>query len=522
MRVIGSRLWPPLAVLLRAMALRRPSRPCAWSCCRISRSSIRCGPRPTSCATTATWSTTRCWRWTPSSPIKPQMLEGWKVSDDKLTYTFTLRDGLTFHDGAPVTSEDCIASLKRWGVRDTMGQKLMQFTKELAVVDARTFTLTLKEPYGMVIESLGKPFVACRSSCPSASPRRRPTSRSPSSSAPARSSSRRSCGGRARRWSTRNSPTTSRGPSRRPAWPAARSPISTASNGSSCPTSRPRSTRCMRARSTWCSSRRSTCCRCSRRTRASRSIDLNTLGTHFAFRFNTLHKPFDDPRIRQAALYALNQKDVLQPASASRSTRRSARRCSPAARRCHRRGLGGQAQRQLRQVQGAPQEAGYDGTPLVLLPATDVNAGAADAGRQAAARARRLQGRHACRWIGRPCWHAARARRRRTGRLVGFITTLAPADILDPVISFFTAAACDKASIGWPCDARSRSCATTSRAPPIRPSARNSPRRCRRACRSSRPTRRSASTTCRWRGAPTSAATWKSPATVFWNVKKAP
>ena len=27
-------------------------------------------------------------------------------------------------------------------------------------------------------------------------------------------------------------------------------------------------------------------------------VDLNTLGTHFAFRFNTLHKPFDDPRIR--------------------------------------------------------------------------------------------------------------------------------------------------------------------------------------------------------------------------------
>ena len=36
--------------------------------------------------------------------VKPQMLESWKVSDDKLTYTFTLRDGLKFHDGAPVTA----------------------------------------------------------------------------------------------------------------------------------------------------------------------------------------------------------------------------------------------------------------------------------------------------------------------------------------------------------------------------------------------------------------------------------
>ena len=62
--------------------------------------------------------------------IKPQMLDSWKVSDDKLTYTFMLRDGLKFHDGAPVTAEDCVASIKRWGARDAMGQKLMQFTKE--------------------------------------------------------------------------------------------------------------------------------------------------------------------------------------------------------------------------------------------------------------------------------------------------------------------------------------------------------------------------------------------------------
>src|SRR6266850_2446493 len=49
--------------------------------------------------------------------IQPQMAE-WKVSDDKLTYTFTLRDGLKWHDGAPVTAEDCVASLKRWGKAD--------------------------------------------------------------------------------------------------------------------------------------------------------------------------------------------------------------------------------------------------------------------------------------------------------------------------------------------------------------------------------------------------------------------
>ncbi len=58
--------------------------------------------------------------------IQPQMAD-WKVSDDKLTYTFTLRDGLKWHDGTPVTAEDCAASLKRWGRNDSMGQKLMDF-----------------------------------------------------------------------------------------------------------------------------------------------------------------------------------------------------------------------------------------------------------------------------------------------------------------------------------------------------------------------------------------------------------
>src|SRR6201996_5186288 len=88
--------------------------------------------------------------------IQPQMAE-YKVSDDKLTYTFTLRDGLKWHDGTPVTAEDCVASLKRWGKADGMGQKLMDFTASLEATDPKTITLKLKEPYGLVLQSIGKP-----------------------------------------------------------------------------------------------------------------------------------------------------------------------------------------------------------------------------------------------------------------------------------------------------------------------------------------------------------------------------
>src|SRR5918994_541005 len=89
--------------------------------------------------------------------IQPQMVDKYQVSADKLTWTFTLRDGLEWHDGQPVTSEDCIASIKRWASRDPLGQQLIASMGDLKAVDAKTFTLTLKEPFGLVLEALGKP-----------------------------------------------------------------------------------------------------------------------------------------------------------------------------------------------------------------------------------------------------------------------------------------------------------------------------------------------------------------------------
>src|SRR5438094_8794031 len=56
--------------------------------------------------------------------VKPQMVDKWTTSADKLTWTFTLRDGLEWHDGTPVTSDDVVPSLKRWAVRDPLGQVL--------------------------------------------------------------------------------------------------------------------------------------------------------------------------------------------------------------------------------------------------------------------------------------------------------------------------------------------------------------------------------------------------------------
>jgi peptide/nickel transport system substrate-binding protein len=89
--------------------------------------------------------------------VKPQMVDSWSVSDDKRLYTFKLRKGLEFHDGKPVTGEDVIASLQRWGKRDSMGSALMQFVARMDTPSPDTFRIFLNEPCGFVLEALGKP-----------------------------------------------------------------------------------------------------------------------------------------------------------------------------------------------------------------------------------------------------------------------------------------------------------------------------------------------------------------------------
>ena len=91
------------------------------------------------------------------SRVQPQMVDKWSVSPDQRLWSFTLRPGLQFHDGAPVTGEDVTASLARWGKRDAMGQKLMSFVERMDAPAQSEFRIFLREPCGFVLEALGKP-----------------------------------------------------------------------------------------------------------------------------------------------------------------------------------------------------------------------------------------------------------------------------------------------------------------------------------------------------------------------------
>src|SRR6516165_3035690 len=86
----------------------------------------------------------------------PQMVAEYSLSPDQLLYTFTLRDGLKFHDGQPVRGRDCVASLKRWMVRDSFGQTLASAVGEMKGGDDKSFTIRLKEPFPLLIDALAK------------------------------------------------------------------------------------------------------------------------------------------------------------------------------------------------------------------------------------------------------------------------------------------------------------------------------------------------------------------------------
>ena len=88
--------------------------------------------------------------------IQPQMAD-WDISEDGMTYRFTLRDGLMFHDGEPVRPADVIASISRWGERDGMGQVLMTYIDSMEGDGDNVVVINLSQPYGLVLDSLAKP-----------------------------------------------------------------------------------------------------------------------------------------------------------------------------------------------------------------------------------------------------------------------------------------------------------------------------------------------------------------------------
>jgi peptide/nickel transport system substrate-binding protein len=386
---------------------------------------------------------------------KPQMLEGWKISDDRLTYTFTLRDGLKFHDGQPVTAEDCVASLNRWAPKDALGQKLMSFTKELKAVDDKTFTLTLKEPYGLVLETLGKPS----SLVPFIMPKRiAQTPGNAQISEPIGSGpfvfrrdlwrpGERTIYDKFKDYKPRAEPASGLSGGKvvhvdRVEWINITDPQTTINaliNGEIDMIDQPVIELLSLLEGN----------------KDVEVVDLNPLGSQLVFRFNSLHKPFDNPKIRQAVAYALNQKDFLVAGYTSPKFYKECKALficgTPLATT---KGFEDKLEGNVAKAKAILKEEGYDGSPVVLLYATDTNTGRLTPILKAL-----LERAGFTVDMQAMDWNTVVARRTRkeppsAGGWSGFLTTWVSADVLDPVMSAFVGANCEKAAIGWPCDAR--------------------------------------------------------------------
>ena len=87
---------------------------------------------------------------------RPQMAEGYTLSDDGRTYLIKLREGLKFHNGEPVRAQDCAPSLARWAARETLGQTMWQYVDSCTAQDDRTIRIELKRPIPIFIEAIAR------------------------------------------------------------------------------------------------------------------------------------------------------------------------------------------------------------------------------------------------------------------------------------------------------------------------------------------------------------------------------
>ena len=96
--------------------------------------------------------------------IGPMLAESWTVSNEGKTYTFRLRQGVKFHNGAVMTVDDVVWSLKRWLDPATQWRCLSEFSasgiariEQIEAPDAQTVVVRLDQPTALFLPTLARP-----------------------------------------------------------------------------------------------------------------------------------------------------------------------------------------------------------------------------------------------------------------------------------------------------------------------------------------------------------------------------
>jgi peptide/nickel transport system substrate-binding protein len=382
--------------------------------------------------------------------IKPQMIDTFETSADGLVYTFKLRDGLAWHDGAAVTAEDCTTSLKRWAARDALGQALWKFVVSAEPVDARTFKITLKEPTALLIGALGKPSAAVPFMMPKRVAETDPATQlsDPIGSGPfIFKKDEWKPGDKAvyvknQAYKPRSEPASGLAGGKfayydRIEWRAI-SDQQQAVNA------------LLANEIDMIESPAHDLLPLLRKDASVRLVSASTFGFQYAFRPNHKQKPFDDPRIRKALWYALAQQPFLEAVigdPAYYNTCKSVFVCSSALET--QAGMDGLLDANAAKAQQLLQAAGYDGTPIILLHPTDlaVLANLAPVAKSMLEKAGFKVDMQSS------DWQTVVAKVAKPEGWSAFITAWNAADLLNPVMNAFLNSSCEKARSGWPCDA---------------------------------------------------------------------
>jgi peptide/nickel transport system substrate-binding protein len=185
-----------------------------------------------------------------------------------------------------------------------------------------------------------------------------------------------------------------------------------------------------------------------------RLVSLNPLGNQYTFRFNTLHKPFDNPKVRQAVFYAFNQEDFLKGVIGNPKYYKTCKSFYPCGSPLETtKGMDGLLESNFTKAQALLKEAGYDGTPIVLMHSTDLAVlnNLAPVAKNLLEKGGFKVDMHSM------DWQTLVARRAKkdppsAGGWHAFLTSWVAGDILNPVMMGFLNASCEKAMFGWPCD----------------------------------------------------------------------
>jgi peptide/nickel transport system substrate-binding protein len=306
-----------------------------------------------------------------NNAIQPQMVDKYEVSTDKTVWTFTLRDGLEWHDGKPVTSEDCIASIKRWGVRDTMGAKLMDFVKEFKELNPKSFQMVLKEPYGLVLASLGKPS----SNVPFMMPKK------VAETDPYKQIDSQIGSGPFIYVKAESKPGEKHVYIKNPRYKPRAEPVSALAGGKivkvdrveiiEMPDTQQQVNAIIAGEIDLIEQPPHDLLPILKKEKGVKLVDWNPLGHKFAIRFNHLVKPFDNQKIRSAALLALRQEDYLKATVGESEYYKvctAAFVCGTPNAFDAPNGLF--VKPNFEKAKALLKEAGYDGTPIVVMQST--------------------------------------------------------------------------------------------------------------------------------------------------------